>query len=135
MCKKITLMLCQYTSTSTTSATSATSERQRFALSARGRVSDSGKRPVLFAYLVTTNADTQDLRVECVDGRGFRALAMVPDTIRGGRKTVSANQVECVLGDGTVLACEGYWESGTLRLDAVDQDAYYWFWLEVVASC
>ena len=42
---------------------------------------------------------------------------------------------EATLADGTRLACVlgDQTRKGFLRIDAVDQDNYYWFWLEVTA--
>ena len=121
--------------------------RQTVVLMARGRVSLGGRRAALDTYLVRASAtDMEDIRVECVDRQGFSARVMVPDTLARGegggvekqmggrRSTIRAHQVHCVLGDGTALACEGYWQDGQLRLDAVDQDNHYWIWLEVSAT-
>ena len=115
-------------------------QREMVVLTARGRVSNGGRRAALEAYLVSAGNSDHDFRVECVDrgGSGFRAVVEVPDAMaraRGGaRIAVDANQVQCALGDGTALACEGFWQDGRLRLDAVDQDNYCWFWLEVTAT-
>jgi hypothetical protein len=46
---------------------------------------------------------------------------------------VLSDNVECILADGTVVLCEGTLDpdAGRIRLDAVDQENLYWFWLEV----
>ena len=72
--------------------------------------------------------------MRCSDGRGFELTVGIPDRIRrGGRIRIAPEHVRCELEEGVTVACEGYFEGGRMRLDAVDQDKYHWFWLEISA--
>ncbi len=80
---------------------------------------------------------TCDNGVICVVGaNGFRVSIRVEDamgSVDDGRAEIPRSLVDCVLADGTALACEGsmYPGQGTLRIDAVDQRSFFWFWLTV----
>ena len=91
-----------------------------------GRVNTGGRKIPLTVqtendYIVhITNADGFSLRV---------------NTGTGNRSWYASN-VSCTLANGTIILCEGQIDpaDGRLRLDATDQDNFYWFWVEVRSS-
>ena len=102
-------------------------------LQAVGRVSSGGRRLPLTldigssGDLFCSNEDGFNIHVRIADimnaaGRASRLRMSVPSSL-----------VICTLADGSVILCEGHINpsDGTLRLDAVDQDEFYWFWIEV----
>ena len=105
------------------------------AISAQGRVAERGGGP-RSAIQVSALLSDDEWAMRFTDDRGFQLVVRVPETIRTQRKRIpiSAEHVQCVLADGTEIACEGYFEAGRMRLDAVNQDLYHWFWLEVSAA-
>ena len=104
------------------------------AISAQGRVTERGGGP-RSAIQVSALLSDDEWAMRFTDERGFQLVVRVPETIRTQRKRIpiSAEHVQCVLADGTEIACEGHFEAGRMRLDAVNQDLYHWFWLEVSA--
>ena len=70
-----------------------------------------------------------DCILRCSNAAGFRISVRLDNNA----DTIISSDVECILADGTVLTCEGRIDhaSGTLRLDAVDQGNFSWFWFEV----
>ena len=108
------------------------------AISAQGRVAErshGGPRSALQVSALLSCDEEEEWAMRFTDDRGFQMVVRVPETIRTQRKRIpiSAEHVQCVLADGTEIACEGYFEAGRMRLDAVNQDLYHWFWLEVSA--
>ena len=103
-------------------------------LEAVGRVSSGGRKLPL-----TLTIDTDGVLL-CTDAAGFSISVKVADIMnvagRRFRVGVHSSKVECTLADGTVILCEGHMNptDGRLRLDAVDQNVFYWFWFEVRPS-
>jgi hypothetical protein len=91
------------------------------ALEAVGRVNDGGRKLPLALTI------ENDCVLRCVNADGFSVS--VP--VGGGGSALG--DVECTLANGVVIRCMGTINrrTGTLRLDAVDQGEFYWFWLEV----
>lgn len=104
------------------------------ALEAVGRVNAGGRKLPLVLdigndrVLTIANADGFSLTVRIADIMNRAGSA--------SRKSVYPSNAECVLADGTVLPLMGsiYPKDGRLRLDAVDQDNFCWFWVEVRSS-
>ncbi len=95
------------------------------ALEAVGRVNEGGRRLPLALSI------ENDCSLRCVNADGFSISVPV-----GGGGFIGSHvirDVECTLADGVVIRCEGTLNrrKGTLRLDAVNMDEFYWFWLEV----
>jgi hypothetical protein len=82
-----------------------------------------------------------DTTLHITNTDGFRLTVRVADIMNRPREetdddpcmVVLSDNVECILADGTVVLCEGTIDpdAGRIRLDAVDQETLYWFWLEV----
>ena len=80
-------------------------------------------------------AVTVDNGVVCATGtNGLRVSIQVDRLIaihRGDRITIPYYSIDCVLANGMPLECEGYMESGSIRIDAVDQENHSDFWLTI----
>ena len=102
-------------------------------LQATGRVSAGGRRLPL-TLDIESNGD-----LVCSNENGFNLIVKISDIMNASgratrlRMSVPSSFVNCTLADGSVILCEGhiYPSDGTLRLDAVDQDEFSWFWFEV----
>jgi hypothetical protein len=107
------------------------------ALEAVGRVNTGGRT------LPFTLSIDNDNTLHIANTDGFRLTVRVADimilnslrplTEDVPYMLVNSDNVECILADGTVVLCEGMIDpdAGRIRLDAVDQDNLYWFWVEV----
>ena len=97
-----------------------------------GRTSNGGKKTPLAlrisdGVLTIANAD------------GFVLTVRLDDVVAhhvgraGLQHHLHTTHVDCVLHDGTVLPLAGNirMAGGTLRLDAIDQEGFSWFWVEV----
>ena len=93
---------------------------------ARGRVNEGGRKLPLRVVVASTKAGATVLR--CTNADGFKV------TVRGRRRAGAA--AEATLADGTRLACVlgDHTRKGFLRIDAVDQDNFAWFWLELLSG-
>ena len=97
------------------------------ALQANGRVNNRRKLPLALSI-------ENDCVLRVTNTDGFRLAVRIADALRSSDDlTLLSEHVECILPDGTALLCEGSFDpdSGRIRLDAVDQTNFYWFWLEV----
>lgn len=105
------------------------------AFEAVGRINTGGRKlPLILSIendttLHVTNTDGFRLTVRVADilNRPQQETPEKPDML------VHSHEVECILADGTVVLCEGVIDPNAerIRLDAVDQENLYWFWLEV----
>ena len=58
-------------------------------------------------------------------------LIAIHNPRRGDRVPIPYYRIECVLANGTLIDCEGYMYSGSIRIDAVDQENHSDFWFSV----
>ena len=91
------------------------------ALEAVGRVSSGGRSPS-FALTIENN-----YVLRCVTPDGFSLSVNV-----GGRNG-ELRDVRCTLANGVEITCSGTINrtNGRIRLDADNQQEFYWFWFEV----
>jgi hypothetical protein len=81
------------------------------------------------------------LRCVCSDGASIsiRIADLLNRESIGNQREVEipASHVSCILSNGTAIECEGHMRprDGFIRLDASDQEDYYWFWFEVNPGC
>ena len=103
--------------------TSAFTTQNVSALEAVGRVSNKGRKPSL-----TLSIDN-DAVLHCVSDGGFSLSLNVGNYIAEGE----IHHVRCILDNRLEISCSGSIDpsSGSLRLDADDQNAFSWFWFAV----
>ena len=100
-------------------------------LEAVGRVNSGGTKPTLALSIGTEGV------LRCVGSNGFSISIQVAELLNRypNRSNVAIHPslVVCTLDDGSTIECMGRISprDGRLRLDAVDQDNFYWFWFEV----
>jgi hypothetical protein len=103
-------------------------------LEVSGRVSSGGRKQ---SFVLSVESDGI---IRCIGSDGFNVSIDVAKVLNSTRKRniicISTEHINCVLDDGMTLKCEGHMspKHGKLRLDALDQDDFAWFWLEIRPS-
>ena len=92
-----------------------------------GRVSmKSIKTPMVFQLI---GKDT----MVCENSSGFKITVKIPEhTPESEYVDIKPEHVQCTLDGETQLQCEGHMDATRrfIRLDAVDQKDYHWFWFQ-----